>query len=68
MVVMASKTSIWTTTATAAGRFLADERGATAIEYAIIASGIGGTIAAIVFGLGGTVLTNLYSRIAGALS
>jgi pilus assembly protein Flp/PilA len=65
---MASKTGVWSITARTARRFLADERGATAIEYAIIASGIGGTIAAIVFGLGGTVLTNLYSRIAAALS
>ena len=35
---MASKTSVWSTTATAAGRFLADERGATAIEYGLIAA------------------------------
>ena len=38
-------------------RFCADESGATAIEYAIIASGIGGFLAATVFALGGKVST-----------
>ena len=51
----------------AAGRFLADERGATAIEYALIASGIGAAIVSIVFGLGNTVVTTLYDKIAAAL-
>jgi len=37
--------------------FSADESGATAIEYAIIASGIGGFLAATVFALGGKVST-----------
>ena len=37
--------------------FCADESGATAIEYAIIASGIGGFLAATVFALGGKVST-----------
>jgi pilus assembly protein Flp/PilA len=38
-------------------RFLADERGATAIEYALIASGIAGAIIAVVGTLGGNVKT-----------
>ena len=38
-------------------RFCADESGATAIEYAIIASGIGAFLAATVFALGGKVNT-----------
>jgi Flp pilus assembly pilin Flp len=67
MVVMASKTSIWSATTRAAGRLLVDERGATAIEYALIASGIGAAVAAIVFGVGNTVVTNLYARIASAM-
>jgi pilus assembly protein Flp/PilA len=35
--------------------FLADERGATAIEYAMIAAGIGAAIAATVYTLGSQV-------------
>ena len=38
-------------------RFCTDEGGATAIEYAIIASGIGAFLAATVFALGGKVNT-----------
>jgi pilus assembly protein Flp/PilA len=36
-------------------RFRADESGATAIEYALIASGIGAVIAATVYSLGDVV-------------
>ena len=35
-------------------RFCADESGATAIEYAMIASGIGAAVAATVYSLGST--------------
>jgi pilus assembly protein Flp/PilA len=67
MVVMASTMNALSSTARAAGRFLADEHGATAIEYALIASGIGAAIASIVFGVGSTVVNNLYNRIAAAM-
>jgi pilus assembly protein Flp/PilA len=50
-----------------AGRFVAAKDGATAIEYALIASGIGAAVAAIVFGIGGTVTTQLYNKIADLL-
>jgi pilus assembly protein Flp/PilA len=43
-------------------RFFADESGATAIEYALIASGVGAFIAATVFQLGGGV-KNLFTSI-----
>jgi len=43
---------------------LADERGATAIEYAIIAAGIGATIAVAVFTFGAELKTNLYDKVA----
>jgi len=43
---------------------VADERGATAIEYAMIAAGIGAAIAATVFTLGTELKTNFYDRIA----
>jgi Flp pilus assembly pilin Flp len=45
-------------------RFCADESAATAIEYAMIASGIGGVLAATVFLLGGKVST-LFTPLAG---
>ena len=45
-------------------RFCADESGATAIEYAMVASGIGAFLAATVYGLGGKV-KNLFTTLAG---
>jgi pilus assembly protein Flp/PilA len=64
---MASKTDgLWSITR-AAARFFGDERGATAIEYALIASGIGAFIAAAVFGVGSSVMNNLYNKIAAAM-
>jgi Flp pilus assembly pilin Flp len=47
------------------GQMLADERGATAIEYAMIASGVGAAIAATVFNLGTQVKQQLYDKISG---
>jgi pilus assembly protein Flp/PilA len=47
-------------------RFVRDDSGATAIEYAMIASGIGVVIAASVVNLGSTV-KGLYSSVATAM-
>ena len=44
-------------------RFLRAQEGATAIEYAIIASGVSVAIAATVTTLGSTVKTNLYDKL-----
>jgi pilus assembly protein Flp/PilA len=63
MVAMARKSILLSNTRRAAGRFLADERGATAIEYALIASGIGAAIISIVSGLGNTIVNNLYNHV-----
>jgi pilus assembly protein Flp/PilA len=63
MVEMARKSTLLSNTKCAAGRFLADESGATAIEYALIASGIGAAIVSIVFGVGNTVVNNLYDKV-----
>jgi pilus assembly protein Flp/PilA len=41
----------------------ADERGATAIEYSLIAAGVAGAIITIVQGLGSKIVTNLYDKI-----
>ena len=50
------------------GRMIADERGATAIEYGMIAAGVGAAIAATVFSLGSAVKSNLYDKISGVLN
>ena len=42
-------------------RFLADESGATAIEYCLIAAGISIVILVAVNGIGGTLNTNFVS-------
>jgi Flp pilus assembly pilin Flp len=47
-----------------ARRFFADESGATAIEYGLIAGGVGGTIAVAVWALGADVKNNLYGKVA----
>ncbi len=60
---MARKSTLVSNTKRAVGRFLADERGATAIEYALIASGIAATIISIVFGIGNTITNNLYNKV-----
>jgi pilus assembly protein Flp/PilA len=44
-------------------RAASDESGATSIEYALIAAGIGAAVAATVFTLGDTT-TNMYQRVA----
>jgi pilus assembly protein Flp/PilA len=49
-------------------RFLDDQAGTTAIEYAIIAAGIGVAIAATVYALGATVMTDYYNVIANAVA
>ena len=51
-------------TARLARRFLADQQGATAIEYAIIAAGVGATIATTVWGVGGQLKTGWYDKLA----
>jgi len=48
------------------GQLLADERAATAIEYAMIAAGVGAAIAATVYSLGTAVKQTLYDKINNA--
>ena len=48
-------------------RFLADERGATAIEYAMIAAGVGAVIVAAVVAAGGTV-KDMYDKVSAVFS
>jgi Flp pilus assembly pilin Flp len=44
-------------------RFWRHEGGATAIEYAMIAAGIGATIAATVWQFGGTLRDGVYAKV-----
>jgi len=53
--------------AASALRFVRDESGATAIEYAMIASGVAVAIASTVVTLGSGVKNNLYGNVAAAL-
>jgi pilus assembly protein Flp/PilA len=43
-------------------RFVADQRGATAIEYAMIAAGIGAAVSTAVWSLGTAVKTTFYDK------
>ena len=47
-------------------RLAADEQGATAIEYALIASGVGAAVAATVYNLGSTT-HGLYAHLSSML-
>ena len=49
------------------GRFLRDESGTSAIEYAIIASGVSIAIVATIVGLGANV-KSLYTTVAASLN
>jgi pilus assembly protein Flp/PilA len=51
---------------TALHRFVNDERGTTAIEYALIASGVSVAIVSVVVGLG-TNVKNMFSSVSTAL-
>jgi pilus assembly protein Flp/PilA len=48
------------------GRFVHEESGATAIEYALVAAGIGVAVASTVFALGSHIKTALYDEIGSA--
>jgi pilus assembly protein Flp/PilA len=48
-------------------RFGADESGATAIEYAMIAAGVGACIVGAVTNLGSTIKTTFYDKLASIL-
>jgi len=62
---MSQKTSTLGSMLALLRRLLArDERGATAIEYAMIAAGIGAAVATTVWSVGSTLKTNFYDRLA----
>ena len=57
----------WSLTIRPLREFLRDDRGATAIEYALIASGIAGAIIAVVTSLG-TSLNGMYTSVSNSLN
>jgi pilus assembly protein Flp/PilA len=64
MEAMPTLTTLRTAAGRQIGRFCADESGATAIEYAMIAAGVGGFIAATVWNLGAHLKTTFYDKLA----
>jgi pilus assembly protein Flp/PilA len=50
-----------------ARRFVEDEKAATAIEYAMIAAGIGATIASTVWALGSTLKETWWDKLAAMM-
>jgi len=60
---MTSFATFCSATARKFGQMLSDERGSTAIEYALIAAGIGCAVAATVYSLGTQVKQQLYDKI-----
>jgi pilus assembly protein Flp/PilA len=48
-------------------RFCADENGATAIEYAMVAAGVGAALAGTIQMMGTSVKTTLYDKLASIL-
>lgn len=57
----------WSRHADTLRRFATDTNAATAIEYAMIAAGVGAAIAATVYNLGTTIQTTLYNKINNAI-
>jgi pilus assembly protein Flp/PilA len=50
-----------------ARRLLKDQNGATAIEYGLIAAGVGGTVAATVWNLGSALKQNWWDKLLAAM-
>jgi pilus assembly protein Flp/PilA len=63
---MSKNTRLTASIALMRARLAADEQGATAIEYALIAAGIGAALAATVYSLG-TATDSLYATLAAML-
>ena len=59
--------ALYCTTRRELTRFCANESGAAAIEYALIAAGVGAAVAGTVWSLGSTVKTTLYDKLASIL-
>jgi pilus assembly protein Flp/PilA len=54
---------LWTTLAARAADFTAEESGATAIEYGLIAAGIATVIIGLVYSIGSSIQTKLYDKV-----
>jgi len=65
---LGSKSELRSRLAAALGAFRHDQRGATAIEYALIATAVAAAIIAVVFTLGATLQSDYYQPAADKLS
>jgi Flp pilus assembly pilin Flp len=65
--MMTRKSALRETVALLREFVVTEKRGATAIEYAIVAAGIGAAIAATVFGFGSELKATFYEKIAALL-
>ena len=54
---------LWTSFTSRAAAFAADDKGATAIEYGLIAAGVAVAIISIVYNVGSAIQSTLYSKI-----
>jgi pilus assembly protein Flp/PilA len=59
--------ALYSTTRQELRRFCADENGAVAIEYALIAAGVGVAVAGTVWSLGSSLKTTFYDKLASIL-
>ena len=64
---MSKKTKLRTTIDLMRQCLTSDQHGATAIEYAMIASGVGAAVATTVFSVGSELQTAFYDKIAVAV-
>ena len=60
---MTDVTRLWTSFASRAATFAANDRGATAIEYGLIAAGVAMAVISVVYSIGSTIQNSLYSKI-----
>jgi len=54
---------LWTSFTSRAAAFAAEDSGATAIEYGLIAAGVAMAVISIVYSIGSTIQNSLYSKI-----
>jgi pilus assembly protein Flp/PilA len=52
---------------TCLARFLSDRSGTTAIEYALIAAGVGATVAGAIYGVGSEVKSTFYDKLVNVI-
>jgi Flp pilus assembly pilin Flp len=59
--------SLCSRTAQHLAKFRAEDRGAVAIEYALVASGVALAVSGVILNLGSSVKTNLFEKLANLM-